>query len=416
MTTIANLPRETRERRQLGAPRMAFRQEEHPQANMIVPRPLPSMMNVVRSRVKDIFETHPIKIATAVALTCYAFSQKDRIMQKVRELPQMLQNFKNLSTAQRNDVITKTGSLVSGIVSLYLMRQQLILLAGGRIDLSSSDRDLSRKSKRGQLPPMTGRNEVIDKVFASLLCTDKPNVVLVGPPGVGKTAIAEGLAMRLAKTPKAQLPESLRNVKVIEIKTTEFQSGTAFAGSFEQKLELFLRDVENSPNLIIFIDEIHALMNIGSGSSNLTDILKPLLARGKCRIIGATTNIEYAALEKDGAFNRRFQRIDVYEPKGRELKAIVRASAQRYADKHVCKYTQEALQKAIDASEKLTGYYPDKALTLLDQAGAIINQQFPNDRDARIVKPNLIEHCARKNAGSSVKHMGLNGPLLSNTK
>jgi ATP-dependent Clp protease ATP-binding subunit ClpE len=264
-------------------------------------------------------------------------------------------------------------------------------LNAGNIDLSAPHRDLIQKARDGDLPSLFGRDKEIERLYQSILCTDKANAILVGPAGVGKTAIVEGLALRLANASPETLPASLRNMRIVEVKVTEFVNGGDIPGAFETRLKRLIQDLERSPNVTIFVDEIHGLMSVGSKAGDMQNVLKPLLARGKVRIIGTTTSDEYAQLAKDGAFFRRFQRIDIDEPKGNELLHVVRTACQRYATSHQCKYTEEAIAAAISSSMNLPGYYPDKALTLLDLAGTSSMLEFPTNPNARIITAENIQ-------------------------
>lgn len=232
---------------------------------------------------------------------------------------------------------------------------------------------------------------MIERLYQTILCTDKANAILVGPAGVGKTAIVEGLALRLANASPETLPASLRNMRIVELKVTEFVNGGDFPGAFETRIQRLIQDLERSPNVTIFVDEIHGLLSVGSKAVDMMSILKPLLARGKVRMIGTTTADEYAQLAKDSACLRRFQRIDIDEPKGDELLHIVRTACQRYATSHQCKYTDEAITAAISFSRDLPGYYPDKALTLLDLAGTSAMLEFPTNPNARIITAEKIQ-------------------------
>lgn len=264
-------------------------------------------------------------------------------------------------------------------------------LNAGNIDLAAPHRDLIQKARDGDLPPLFGRDKEIERLYQSILCTDKANAILVGHAGVGKTAIVEGLAMRLANAAPKTLPASLRNMRIVEVKVTEFVNGGDIPGAFETRLKRLIQDLERSPNVTIFVDEIHGLLSVGSKAADMQNVLKPLLARGKVRIIGTTTSEEYAQLAKDGAFFRRFQRIDIEEPKGDELLHVVRTACQRYATSHQCKYTEEAISTAISSSKNLHGYYPDKALTLLDLAGTSAMLEFPTNPNARIITAEKIQ-------------------------
>ena len=217
-------------------------------------------------------------------------------------------------------------------VSIYSIHSMSKMLDPGYIKLRDPHRNLTKKAREGKLSVMVGREDIVEQIMGILSCADKPNVVLVGPPGSGKTAIAEGFALRLIAMEHAKF----KGCELIEVKVSEFIGGAGIVGMFEQRIEQFITDVENAPDLIIFIDEIHALTTLGTGhSTNARDILKPLLARGKARIIGCTTPDESKMLSADGAFNRRFHRIDIPEPKIDMLRRIVYARTQEYATFHI---------------------------------------------------------------------------------
>jgi ATP-dependent Clp protease ATP-binding subunit ClpA len=264
-------------------------------------------------------------------------------------------------------------------------------LNAGNIDLAAPHRDMIQKARDGELPPLYGREVEIERLYRSILCTDKANAILVGPAGVGKTAIVEGLALRLANAAPETLPAQLRHMRIVEVKVTEFVNGGDIPGAFENRLKRLIQDLEQSPNITIFVDEIHGLLSVGSKAADMQNVLKPLLARGKVRIIGTTTADEFNQLAKDGAFFRRFQRIDIVEPEGDELLHVVRTACQRYATSHQCKYTDDAISAAISFSSNLPGHYPDKALTLLDLAGTAAMLEFPANTHARIITAEKIQ-------------------------
>lgn len=292
-----------------------------------------------------------------------------------------------------HEIKTGMAAMIPALMTLGpLLFKQWHDVNSGNIDLISRDRDLIQKAREGDLPPLYGRESVIERLYKSILCTDKANAILVGPAGVGKTAIVEGLAQKLAKASPETLPEPLRNVRIVELKVNEFVNCGDIPGAFEKRMKKLMMDLEQAPNIIAFIDEIHGLLSVGSKASEMQNVLKPLLARGKVRVIGTTTSDEYAILAKDAAFARRFQRIDVEEPKGNELLHVVRTACQRYANSHKCKYTDEAISEAISSSKNLPGYYPDKALTLLDLAGTASMLEFPTNPSDRIITAKNIQN------------------------
>lgn len=301
-------------------------------------------------------------------------------------------NMQNIFNGLPHEVKAIGVGMMPAILMLGpLMFKQWHDVNSGNIDLVARDRDLIQKAREGDLPPLYGRESAIERLYKSILCTDKANAILVGPAGVGKTAIVEGLAQKLANASPETLPEPLRNVRIVELKVNEFVNCGDIPGAFEKRMKKLMMDLEKAPNIIAFIDEIHGLLSVGSKASEMQNVLKPLLARGKVRIIGTTTSDEYAILAKDAAFARRFQRIDIEEPKGNELLHVVRTACQRYANSHKCKYTDEAISQAISSSKNLPGYYPDKALTLLDLAGTASMLEFPTDPSARVITAKNIQ-------------------------
>ena len=369
-----------------------------PPAPPLVQKPLSFSTQILQQAAKEPHKA-ALAIILATSLACTAFTDRGEIISVLKKATKAIDWTYNKSSYLLT--VLTVGSLMTGFgIGVRSSSSSPHPVRKSRIDLTDPTRDLALKSARGELPQMADRKEIVNQLFSALLCAEKPNAVLVGPPGVGKTAIVENLAAKLATTPPDQLPERLRNVKIIEIKVSEFVSGDMLLGMLEAKLEQFIRDVENSPNLIIFIDEIHALVSAGSVRAEVKDILKPLLARGKARIIGATTNEEITFLEQDGAFNRRFRRIDVPEPKGPELLAMVTAATQRYANIHQARYTLDAVKSAIACTKDMPGFFPDKALSLLDQAGAATNVAHPNDPNARVVTPEMVLQITRTSTSS----------------
>ena len=314
-----------------------------------------------------------------------------------------LKNKSRISSAEmwKEEAIQPLAGVVSIAAYGAIAKMQAKALMPGFIDFTDPSRNLTKKAKEGKLLPAPGRDDVIQKMCSILGCYDKPNVLLVGPPGVGKTAIVEAFAGYLTN-PKWPVNKSLQNVEIISIKASEFVEGSAFMGQFEERIRVFIEDLEKSPHLIVFIDELHSLAQIQTGTSNIRDILKPMLARGKARIIGCTTTEEVKILMHDGAFNRRFQRIDISEPtkEGGILRGMLTDRAKVYATRHQCVYTPGALQQAIDSSEKQPGFYPDKALALLDQAGAAASSK---KRAEATTLPVITESQIRNIAGDPAK-------------
>ncbi len=237
------------------------------------------------------------------------------------------------------------------------------------IDLNDKTRDLALKE---ELPFLPSRKTETELLKAALLSFDKPNVVLVGPAGSGKTTLVEQFAKQIAR---GESPP-FEGCRVIEISIGEFVKDSPYIGCFESKIHRLITDLQKQENhhLILFVDEIHALFSVGSVSGGsgtyLRDLLKPLLSSGKVRLIGCTTEKEYQILAQDEAFARRFSVVKVPEPTGELLEKIIRAKVQLFANRFRCVYTDSAIQAAMQVASSLPGYNPDKSLTLLDQVGA----------------------------------------------
>jgi ATP-dependent Clp protease ATP-binding subunit ClpC len=248
--------------------------------------------------------------------------------------------------------------------------------------LDNFGRDLTQMAAEGKLDPVIGREREIERVAQVLSRRKKNNPVLIGEPGVGKTAIVEGLALRIVQRKVSRV---LMGKRIVALDLTALVAGTKYRGQFEERMKSVLAELEKSPEVIIFIDELHTIIGAGgaSGSLDASNIFKPALARGEIQVIGATTLDEYRKyIEKDGALERRFQKIMVEPPTEEETIQILRQLKDRYEEHHHVYYTDEA----IEACVRLSGRYitdrqfPDKALDVLDEAGARVymaNLQLP---------------------------------------
>ncbi len=241
--------------------------------------------------------------------------------------------------------------------------------AGKRTLLQEFGRDLTQLARDGKLEPVIGRRDEMKMLAQILLQKRKSNAILVGEPGVGKTGIVEGLALRLAG-PKP--PPGLAGKRIVEITMAALVAGTKYRGDFEERMQGLVREASDDPHVILFIDEIHTLLGAGgSGSSDAANILKPALARGEVSCIGATTIAEYRQyIEKDAALQRRFQVVWVEEPSRDEAVEILRGVGTKLEEHHGLTITDEAIIAAVDLSIRyLTEFrLPDKAIDLLDQA------------------------------------------------
>ncbi|MDY6793626.1 MAG: ATP-dependent Clp protease ATP-binding subunit ClpA [Thermodesulfobacteriota bacterium] len=235
--------------------------------------------------------------------------------------------------------------------------------------------DLVKMAAEGKLDPLIGRKMEMERTMQVLCRRRKNNPVFVGDPGVGKTAMAEGLAQKINE---ANLPDILKNIKIFSLDLGGLLAGTKFRGDFEQRLKGVLAELKKIPQALLFIDEIHTIVGAGatsSGSMDASNILKPVLAAGDIRCIGSTTYEEYKNhFEKDRALSRRFEKIEIHEPPVAETVRILKGLRSRYEEHHEIIYTDSALKAATELSAKYINdrYLPDKAIDVIDEAGAFV--------------------------------------------
>jgi ATP-dependent Clp protease ATP-binding subunit ClpC len=238
--------------------------------------------------------------------------------------------------------------------------------------LEQFSRDLTAMAAEGKLDPVSGRGKELQRVIQILLRRTKNNPVLLGEPGVGKTAIVEELARRIRA---GQVPEGLRGIRVLSIDLPAMVAGTKYRGEFEERVKRLTNEVKKAGNILLFLDELHTLVGAGSaeGAIDASNILKPALSRGELQIIGATTREEYRKyIEKDGALERRFQPVQVEEPTGAEALDILYVLRSRYELHHGLSISNEALEAAVELSQRYLPdrRLPDKAVDLMDEAAA----------------------------------------------
>lgn len=250
--------------------------------------------------------------------------------------------------------------------------------------LDNFGRDLTRLADKGLLDPVIGRHKEIERVAQVLSRRKKNNPVLIGEPGVGKTAIAEGLAMRIIQRKVSRV---LHEKRIVTLDIAALVAGTKYRGQFEERLKAVMSELEKSPEVVLFIDEIHTIVGAGSASGSLdaSNMFKPALARGELQCIGATTLDEYRQhIEKDGALDRRFQKIVVDPTTPEETLEILLQTKDRYEEHHSVLYDKEAVELAVNLSERYITdrHLPDKAIDIIDEAGARVhlgNIHVPKD-------------------------------------
>ena len=238
--------------------------------------------------------------------------------------------------------------------------------------LSKFGRDLTAEAGKGKLDPVIGRAEEIERVIQILCRRTKNNPCLIGEPGVGKTAIVEGLALKISE---GNVPEILENKRVFSLDLTGMVAGTKYRGDFEERIKAVIEEVTKADNIILFIDEVHSIIGAGSaeGSTDAANILKPYLARGELQLVGATTINEYRKnIEKDSALERRFQPVSVAEPSEEDAILILKGLKDKYEAHHKVKITDEAISAAVKLSSRYITdrYLPDKAIDLIDEAAS----------------------------------------------
>ncbi|MHA3043088.1 AAA family ATPase [Streptococcus sp. 517s] len=247
-------------------------------------------------------------------------------------------------------------------------------------------------ARRGDIDPVIGRDEEIIRVIEILNRRTKNNPVLIGEPGVGKTAVVEGLAQKIVD---GDVPHKLQGKQVIRLDVVSLVQGTGIRGQFEERMQKLMEEIRKREDIILFIDEIHEIVGAGSagdGNMDAGNILKPALARGELQLVGATTLNEYRIIEKDAALERRMQPVKVDEPTVEETITILKGVQKKYEDYHHVKYTDAAIEAAANLSNRYIQdrFLPDKAIDLLDEAGSKMNLTL-NFVDPKVIDQRLIE-------------------------
>lgn len=275
------------------------------------------------------------------------------------------------------------------------------LESGSLGDLADFGTDLNESAKQGKIDPVIGRDKEISRVIQILSRRTKNNPVLIGEPGVGKTAIAEGLAQRIVN---GNVPEILRNKRIISLSISSMLAGAKYRGEFEERLKKAIDEVQKHDDMIIFIDEIHTLVGAGAteGAMDAANILKPALARGEFQVIGATTLDEYKKhIEKDAALERRFQPILVGEPSEEDALKILKGLRDRYEAFHKAKITDAALEAAVSLSSRYITdrFLPDKAIDVVDEAASKVRMKvFSAAPDVKALETQLADVKKEKEA------------------
>lgn len=268
-------------------------------------------------------------------------------------------------------------------------------------DIADFGTDLNESAKQGKIDPVIGRDKEISRVIQILSRRTKNNPVLIGEPGVGKTAIAEGLAQRIVN---GNVPEILRNKRIISLSISSMLAGAKYRGEFEERLKKAIDEVQKHDDMIIFIDEIHTLVGAGAteGAMDAANILKPALARGEFQVIGATTLDEYKKhIEKDAALERRFQPVLVGEPSEEDALEILKGLRDRYEAFHKAKITDEALEAAVSLSSRYITdrFLPDKAIDVVDEAASKVRMKvFSAAPDVKALETQLADVKKEKEA------------------
>ncbi|HEG3400197.1 TPA: AAA family ATPase [Campylobacter jejuni] len=363
-----------------------------------------SILNQILNKLNISKEALELEIKSRISKLATSSNVNRENIRFSNELINSLENAKGLMSANRDSYLSVDTWLISEsqkspikeILAQFLdlrefQKELESLRAGRKIDSKTSDEtldslnkfgiDLTLKASEGKLDPVIGREEEIERLMQILIRKTKNNPILLGEPGVGKTAIVEALAQRIIKK---DVPKSLQNKKVIALDMSALIAGAKYRGEFEDRLKAVINEVIKSENIILFIDEIHTIVGAGAseGSMDAANILKPALARGELHTIGATTLKEYRKyFEKDAALQRRFQPVNVGEPSVNEALAMLRGIKEKLEIHHNVTINDSALVAAAKLSKRYIAdrFLPDKAIDLIDEAAAELKMQIESE-------------------------------------
>jgi ATP-dependent Clp protease ATP-binding subunit ClpC len=312
-------------------------------------------VSAARSMGHGYVGTEHLLIAMIKDSSCYAMSILEQLGVTANDI---MEDITNTMTGGQAESPIKAGQKVKGKTDTPTLDQ--------------FGRDLTESAKQGKIDPVIGRQKEIDRVIQILSRRTKNNPCLIGEPGVGKTAIAEGLALKIST---GEVPELLKDKRIVSLDLTGMVAGTKYRGDFEERIKAAIDEVSKAGNIILFIDEVHTLIGAGAaeGAVDAANILKPALARGEMQVIGATTIEEYRKnIEKDSALERRFQPVMVGEPTPEEAVEILKGLRDKYEAHHKVKITDEAIEAAVKMSARYIGdrFLPDKAIDLIDEASS----------------------------------------------
>jgi ATP-dependent Clp protease ATP-binding subunit ClpC len=372
----------------------------HPKANMIGDTPYtPRVKNVLALAGKEAKALNQSHVGTAHILLGLLREGEGIVARVLKNL--------DVDLAQtRNEILKELDPNSAPLESEAESQQEADKKDVRRSALLAFGRDLTELAKKGELDPVIGRNNEIERVIQILCRRTKNNPVLLGEAGVGKTAIVEGLAQEIAG---GKMPELLRDKRIVTLDLALMVGGTKYRGEFEERIKAVMDEIRRSKNVILFIDELHTIVGAGSaeGTLDASNIIKPALSRGELQCVGATTLNEYRKhIEKDAALERRFQTVKVEAPSLEEAIQILKGLRPKYEAHHKAKLTDEALEEAVRLSDRyITGrFLPDKAIDIMDEAGARARiKSMTRPSDVKEIEKNIETICAEKEAAIKIQ-------------